>query len=96
MSPCSWCALFAFTSLVQKAVSGVGVFAAGQIIVLINFPKGANPADVPEAVTNKLALVYMPVLALFYGIGLVIMQAVLIASAFNVRKVRRTVLAPAH
>ena len=36
---------FAFTSLVQKAVSGVGVFAAGQIIVLINFPKGANPAD---------------------------------------------------
>jgi Na+/melibiose symporter-like transporter len=66
---------FAFTSLVQKAVSGVGVFAAGYIIVLINFPKGANPADVPDAVTDKLALVYMPILALFYGIGLLIMQA---------------------
>ncbi|WGM38154.1 MFS transporter [Caulobacter sp. NIBR1757] len=66
---------FAFTSLVQKAVSGVGVFAAGFIIVLIDFPEGANPADVPEVVTTKLALVYMPVLAVFYGIGLAIMQA---------------------
>ncbi|HYE46840.1 MAG TPA: MFS transporter [Caulobacter sp.] len=66
---------FAFTSLVQKAVSGIGVFAAGYIIVVIDFPKGANPADVPESVTNNLALVYMPIIALFYGIGLVIMQA---------------------
>lgn len=65
---------FAFTSLVQKAVGGVGVMAASFLLVLIDFPRNAKPGEVePEIITN-MALFYMPLLAVLYGTALAIMQ----------------------
>ena len=66
---------FAFTSLVQKAVSGVGVMVAGVILTLVSFPQGVKPADVDPEVIRNLALVYMPVLAVLYGGALAAMTA---------------------
>lgn len=66
---------FAFTSLVQKAVSGIGVMVAGVVLTIIEFPVGAKPSDVDPEVIRNLALVYMPILAVLYGTGLVILQA---------------------
>lgn len=66
---------FAFTSLVQKAVSGVGVMVAGVILTLVNFPQGVKPADVDPEVIRNLALVYMPTLAILYSGALAAMTA---------------------
>ncbi len=65
---------FAFTSLIQKAVSGVGVLAAGAVLTIIEFPSGARPADIDPEVIRNLALVYMPALATLYGLALVTLQ----------------------
>jgi GPH family glycoside/pentoside/hexuronide:cation symporter len=65
---------FAFTSLVQKAVGGIGVMAASFLLVLIDFPRNAKPGEVDASVITNMALVYMPVLAILYGIALGIMQ----------------------
>lgn len=65
---------FAFTSLVQKAVGGVGAVAAGLVLSIAQFPQGAKPGEVDPEIIARLAIVYMPVLALFYGMALAIMQ----------------------
>ena len=65
---------FAFTSLVQKAVGGIGVMAASFLLVLINFPRDAKPGQVDAEIITNMALVYMPVLAILYGTALAIMQ----------------------
>lgn len=66
---------FAFTSLIQKAVSGVGVMVAGAILMLIDFPVGAKPSEVPQETINNLALVYMPLMMVLYGLSVAILQA---------------------
>ncbi|MDP1631857.1 MAG: MFS transporter [Caulobacter sp.] len=66
---------FASTSLVQKAVSGVGVMVAGLLLTLVEFPQGARPSEVDPAVIRNLALVYMPTLIVLYGAALAVMQA---------------------
>ena len=66
---------FAFTSLVQKAVSGVGVMVAGVLLTIVDFPVGAAPSAVDPETVRNLALVYMPVIAGLYGLALVFLQA---------------------
>lgn len=65
---------FAFTSLVQKAVSGVGVLVAGFLLTTIEFPKGAAPSAVDPDIIRNLALVYMPVIIGFYGLAVIVLQ----------------------
>ncbi|MFZ5669384.1 MAG: MFS transporter [Pseudomonadota bacterium] len=66
---------FAFTSLIQKAISGVGVMVAGTILTVVDFPIGSRPAEVPpETITNFL-LVYMPVVGGIYILSVIILQA---------------------
>jgi Na+/melibiose symporter-like transporter len=64
---------FAFTSLVQKAVSGVGVMVAGLILTIVAFPMGAKPSEVPQEVVTNLALIYIPVIMVLYGAALGVM-----------------------
>lgn len=66
---------FAFTSLIQKAVSGVGVMVAGVILTIVKFPVGAKPSEVPQETINNLALVYMPSMMLLYVLAVAILQA---------------------
>lgn len=65
---------FAFTSLVQKAVSGIGVLVAGILLTTIAFPVGTKPADVDPEIIRNLALVYMPVIIGFYAMAAIILQ----------------------
>ncbi len=67
--------IFAFTSLMQKAVSGVGVMVAGLLLTLVNFPQNAKPGHVPQETIDNLALVYMPALVVLYGVALFAMKA---------------------
>jgi len=61
---------FASRSFAQKATSGVGAFAAGMALDLINFPRGAAPGTVdPDTVWN-LGFLYGPLLMTFYLLAL--------------------------
>jgi len=64
---------FSASSLVAKAVSGIGIFAASAILALIHFPAGARPGQVDPDVVRHLALVYAPILVTLYGLGLILM-----------------------
>ncbi len=64
---------FSASSLVAKAVSGIGIFAAAIILGLIHFPAGAKPGQVAPAVIAHLALVYVPIILVLYGAALVLM-----------------------
>lgn len=44
---------------VQKCTSGVGIFIAGTILAFASFPTGANPADVPVEVIDRLTMIYI-------------------------------------
>ncbi len=50
---------FAGHFFMQKCVTGVGIFVAGQILVLIAFPARANPATIDPAVVTSLAAAYV-------------------------------------
>ncbi len=64
---------FSASSLVAKAVSGIGIFAASAILTLIHFPAEAKPGAVAPEIVRNLALVYAPIIVVLYGLGLVLM-----------------------
>ncbi|MGH6993668.1 MAG: MFS transporter [Caulobacteraceae bacterium] len=64
---------FSASSLIAKAVSGVGVFAAGLILAAISFPHLAKPGHVAAPIIAHLAMVYVPIIIALYGIALVLM-----------------------
>lgn len=57
---------FAAASFVNKAVSGIGIFASSLILLLIAFPQDAQPGQVPETVIRNLGLLYVPTLGALY------------------------------
>jgi len=58
---------FAGSFFVQKCTSGIGIFLAGMIIALAGFPDQATPGQVPEAILDRLTLIYG---AMYYALGL--------------------------
>jgi Na+/melibiose symporter-like transporter len=64
---------FSASSLVAKAVSGMGIFAATVILGLIHFPAAAKPGHVPAEIVRHLALVYVPTMIFLYGLSLSLM-----------------------
>jgi GPH family glycoside/pentoside/hexuronide:cation symporter len=61
---------FAANSIVQKCVSGLGVFVSGLLLSVVHFPKGADPSTIDPAVVTHLVLVYAPTLVVLYGVGM--------------------------
>lgn len=61
---------FSALSLISKAVSGVGVFVAGLLLAVIQFPDGAKPGQVDPEIIRNLALVLMPTVFVLYGVAL--------------------------
>ncbi|MBS0361528.1 MAG: MFS transporter [Proteobacteria bacterium] len=64
---------FAAAAFINKAVSGVGIFAASVLLALVHFPEHAKPGEVPHEVVRNLGLVYLPVLAILYLLSLICM-----------------------
>jgi len=67
--------LFSASSLVNKSVTGVGIFLSGAILAFVHFPDKAQPGHVPAEVLLHLAYTYLPT---FMGI-----QAISIACLFG-------------
>jgi len=64
---------FAANSLAQKAVNGLGVIVAGQLLAYVRFPLQAKLGEVPAQTLFDLAAVYIPALWGFYFIAIVLM-----------------------
>jgi Na+/melibiose symporter-like transporter len=60
---------FSAAAFVNKAVSGIGIFATSMIITAIHFPQHAQPGQVPAEVIRNLGLVYVPTLATLYALA---------------------------
>jgi Na+/melibiose symporter-like transporter len=64
---------FAANSFAQKAVNGLGVIVAGQILALVQFPTQARPGEVPTEILFDLAGLYIPALWGFYLIAMLVL-----------------------
>jgi len=64
---------FAASSFAQKAVNGLGVVVAGQILAWSQFPADAKPGEVPAETLTNLAIAYVPALWLFYAIAIALL-----------------------
>lgn len=80
---------FAANSFAQKAVNGLGVVVAGQILAYIQFPTGAKPGDVPESTLTELALIFTPVLWFFYFASIAVLSMYQINREDHTENLRR-------
>lgn len=60
---------FAGRTFAGKVVHGFGALAAGIILSVIHFPKGAKPDEIPQEILTNLALIYIPLLMFLYLIS---------------------------
>ena len=64
---------FSASTLVTKAVSGIGIFAASAILAVVRFPAAAKPGTIPPEVLQRLGLVYIPTLLVLYAVAIVLL-----------------------
>jgi Na+/melibiose symporter-like transporter len=79
----------AANSFVQKAVSGVGIFASSLLLGAIGFPRDAQPGAVDPGVVRQLGLVYAPLLVVLYLIALAFLSTYRISRATHEANLRR-------
>ncbi len=60
----------AANAFVQKAVSGIGIFASTMLLSVIGFPSDAQPGGVDPLVVRQLGLVYAPALIALYLVAI--------------------------
>jgi Na+/melibiose symporter-like transporter len=65
---------FAASSFIQKAVSGIGVFASGLLLAVAQFPANAKPGAVDPAILRHLVLLYVPIQGVLYGVTLLLLS----------------------
>ena len=79
----------AATAFVQKATSGVGIFASGLLLSAIGFPRGATPGQIDPGVVRTLGLVYVPVVVGLYLLMVGTLTAYRIDRATHEENLRR-------
>jgi Na+/melibiose symporter-like transporter len=80
--------LFSASSLVAKAVSGIGIFSASLLLRFIHFPAHAQPGHVPEGVIRHLGMVYLPLIFSLYGLALLFLLGYRITRASHQETLR--------
>ena len=79
----------AANSFVQKAVSGIGIFASSLLLGVIGFPQDAQPGRVDADVVHRLGLVYAPTIVVLYLIGLAFLATYRITRGTHEDNLRR-------
>lgn len=80
---------FAAAAFINKAVSGMGIFAAGMIISAIHFPQGAKPDAVPPETVRALGLTYLPVQFALYGVTVLLLIGFRLSRATHAETLRK-------
>jgi Na+/melibiose symporter-like transporter len=60
---------FSASSLIQKAISGVGVMGSGLILALVAFPQKAKPGHVDQVTLDHLVFASVAVMGALYAVG---------------------------
>jgi glycoside/pentoside/hexuronide:cation symporter, GPH family len=79
----------AATMFIQKATSGVGIFASSLLLGVIGFPRGATPDAVDPEVIRMLGMVYIPVIGVLYLVSGVFLYGYRIDRATHEENLRR-------
>jgi Na+/melibiose symporter-like transporter len=87
---------FSAAAFVAKAVSGVGIFASGLILLAVHFPAKAQPGQVSEAVIRDLGVVYLAILAAMYGAAIFLMSQYRITREGHAETIRRLAAEAEH
>jgi Na+/melibiose symporter-like transporter len=64
---------FAASSFIEKAVSGIGVFASSLLLGLVGFPAHAQPGHVDPAIVHRLVLIFVPLQSVLYAITVLLL-----------------------
>jgi glycoside/pentoside/hexuronide:cation symporter, GPH family len=65
---------FAGNSFIQKAASGLGLFASGLVLWAAKFPSDKLPGHIPYQVVSRFAIIYLVTTVLLYGLGFVVIS----------------------
>lgn len=84
--------IFSSNALLQKATSGIGVFGAGVILTLVDFPKGAAVGSVDGAILTRLAFIEPVVVASLQACALLLVAGYPITRAMHEHNLRRIAL----
>ncbi|MBL6690764.1 MAG: MFS transporter [Pseudomonadales bacterium] len=80
---------FAANSFAQKAVNGLGVVVAGQILAIVDFPTHAGLGEVPQETVFELTYLYIPIVFFFYLIAMMVLGLYNITREEHANNVRR-------
>lgn len=80
---------FAAIAFANKATTGFGIFGSGLIVSAVGFPAGAKPGAVPEAVLQRLGLVYAPTQVVLYGVAALLLFGYRITRASHMETLRQ-------
>jgi GPH family glycoside/pentoside/hexuronide:cation symporter len=64
---------FAASSFIEKAVSGIGLFASSLLLGLVGFPAHAQPGSVDPAIVRHLVLIFIPVQSVLYVVTVLLL-----------------------
>jgi GPH family glycoside/pentoside/hexuronide:cation symporter len=81
--------LFAANGLISKCVTGVGTFFSGLILAWVSFPQHATPGQVDPAVLHNLGVVFVPIVATFSTIAIVVLMFYDIDRSTHQRNIER-------
>ena len=65
---------FSAASFLQQCSNALGIFVAGQVIALSQFPENADPATISEATVDSLVVHYIPFSIGLWTIGALILM----------------------
>ena len=80
---------FASNAFVLKAVSGMGILVATQLLAVVHFPAHADPATLDPQIPKNLALAYFPVTFTLYAVALGCLSFYRISRATHEDNLRR-------
>jgi Na+/melibiose symporter-like transporter len=80
---------FAGSSFIQKAASGLGLFASGLVLWVAHFPTGKLPGEISPDVVWNFAILYLCWQAVLYAIGFWIISHYPITRATHEETLRR-------
>jgi len=79
---------FAGNSFIQKASSGLGLFASGLMLTAVGFPTDTTPCTVDPHVVRNFSWTYIVTVAAIYGIGFLIISRFPITRASHEENLR--------
>jgi GPH family glycoside/pentoside/hexuronide:cation symporter len=81
--------LFSAATMVNKAISGMGIMLAGLLLAFVKFPENAQPGHVGADALNGLATIYIGAISVATAIALVCLAYYPISRSRHLENIRR-------